>query len=173
MQIVDIPSEIGSLCNRIKRLIEYFPVIWRTWDFDSSTQYELLKYSIGRFQKYVKTNGHCVRTRRFDRDIKTMLHLLDTVNDEFEDQYDKQMNYVKTRHGVVDFKDLMIPNESNTHYRWHLFYYDKEGDIFEGEKLKAFRKDCVRVRDRYAKIKKEQHKMLFDLLHKRLPSMWD
>lgn len=173
VQVIDFPSEIGYFFRRVKRLIEFFPVIWSTYDFDSSMQYEFLRYTTQRFLKYVETKGHCVRTKRFDRDVKTIIYLLGRVNNDFGHNNDKHEEYLYKRYNIAKSEFKFVAIKDTDLLRWHNLYLTHNGDILSGEKLEAFRKEQSKMFHASRKQQQTEHKMLFDLLNKRLPHMWD
>lgn len=81
--------EIKGIPRRLKRLLEYIPVIWKNEDWDSIYIYDLLKYKLSRTKKAL-ANGilPSVNLENYLNDISECERLIDNItNDNYEEKY--------------------------------------------------------------------------------------
>ena len=79
-------TELRQFCNRVKRTIEFLPIIWKGFDFDYGYAIELFQYQLQRTAEYLNSNkASTVEAKRNAHRILTTVTLMDKVyNDEYD-----------------------------------------------------------------------------------------
>lgn len=100
----------------IKNLVKFFPVIWKTNDWDWRTIIDVQKFQLERLLKSIKEGNEIDETRiPKEKDIERCLEL---INNLIEDNYAERCGYDSERH-IMGFKPLpngnyeMVNNHPN------------------------------------------------------------
>lgn len=163
MQIIkdlflDILSFIKSYFFRIKRICEWIPVLWKTFDWDFDYSLEIFKYSLERLEKGLK-EGWAIHNKKHLKALKTCIFLLNRIIKD---------NYLMENIYCLDVSNnLPFAEEICGKFIW----------IAPGrgiEKLKILNnKEFLDYHILAEKQKKEDKKLLFSLLLKYGNSWWD
>lgn len=75
---------IKSYFNRVKRVIEFLPVIWKGFDFDYIYSIELFKYQLTRTAKFLESErAVCVYSKQTSMRIRIITELMEKVYDSY------------------------------------------------------------------------------------------
>ena len=74
-----------------KRLLEFTPIVWKSYDWDYQYSIDLFKFQLLRTAKYLEKYGHLENSKYNAQRIRTVCRLMDKVyNEEYQDEaYDK------------------------------------------------------------------------------------
>ena len=86
-KLIDFFSSIGYHVNRffqkIKRVIDFFPIIWNGFDFDYRYALELFEYQLNRTADFLESDkAYTVKAKQNARRIRTITELMRKVYDE-------------------------------------------------------------------------------------------
>ena len=79
--------------RRVKRTLEFIPIIWKGYDWDSYYAFELLKYQLNRTADHLESEKACTFSAKDNaKKIRTATRLLEKViNAEYSMEYLKAM----------------------------------------------------------------------------------
>jgi len=79
-------AELRQFYNRVKRTIEFLPIVWKGFDFDYGYAIELFQYQLQRTAEYLNSSkASTVEAKRNAHRILTAVTLMDKVyNDEYD-----------------------------------------------------------------------------------------
>ena len=100
--------KIKRLIYRVKRIIEFIPVIWNGFDFDYIYAIELFKKQLERIADNLETNPVGLSAPIKAQKIRTAIRLMDKVYDEdYAMEYvdDIELLYGKSKHEFVELDE--------------------------------------------------------------------
>ena len=68
--------------RRVKRVIDFLPLIWKGDDYDYYYSIELFRYQLERTADYIEERGHLTNADDVVKEIRTATTLLENVYDE-------------------------------------------------------------------------------------------
>lgn len=78
-----ISSNISWFFRRVKRVIEYIPIIWNGYDFDYRHALDLFHYQLSRTADFLESDrAYSVKANQNARRLRTILELMKKVYDE-------------------------------------------------------------------------------------------
>lgn len=82
--------------KRIKKTIQWLPVIWKQEDWDHYYILELLKYKLERMVKLWEKNKHYVGYENDVKWMKTCIRLIDKIDEDYTiEMYDEEVQINK------------------------------------------------------------------------------
>lgn len=155
--------------RKVKRVIDFLPIIWKGYDFDYHYAIELFKYQLERTANYLEGNSAVsVESKINAQRIRTVLRLMDKVyRDEYQMQY---IEDIQKMYGEETFTWIPVEDEKckdcYTYKITHANAVDEE-----------HQKEILRVREHmakfYAEKQKRAHKLLWDMIEHRIQWWWD
>lgn len=156
--------KVKRFFRRLKRLIEYIPVIWKTDDFDYGYSIQLFQHQLRRTADYIEKNGHLENSKVVALKIRTACDLLDAgyhgkyieeAEAEFERQYgESEVIFSETTEGNFDMQIWWPIAEDEDH--------NKEIQEYYSAAMGA------------AHIKSDRAKKLaWNYIHKNIDQWWD
>jgi len=118
---------------KIKRIIEWLPVLWRTEDYDHAYATEIWAYSLERLRDQMLA-GYGVITKTKLRKINTAINLLKRISRDHE-YTDKHFDDLVKQYGRLTVKCL-----DDDHKPWPKEGYNKLRDLYKLEE-KLFKQD--------------------------------
>lgn len=151
--------------QQIKRVIDFFPLIWNGFDFDYRYAIDLFKKQLERIAKDMETNGRLECSDVNAQKIRTAIRLMDKVYDE---EYGcEYQNKLKELYGerVLDwwFEDAGRGGDSS-YLRYEYEKWDNSEEI-----KKVERKLFLESKDK----QKKAHKLLWDFIEHNIQRWWD
>lgn len=151
--------------QQIKRVIDFFPLIWNGFDFDYRYAIDLFKKQLERIAKDMETNGRLECSDVNAQKIRTAIRLMDKVYDE---EYGcEYQNKLKELYGerVLDwwFEDAGRGDDSS-YLRYEYEKWDNSEEI-----KKVERKLFLESKDK----QKKAHKLLWDFIEHNIQKWWD
>jgi hypothetical protein len=78
-----IITNIRWFFRKIKRVIEFFPIVWNGYDFDYRHALDLFHYQLSRTANFMDSDrAYSVRAKQDARRLRTILELMKKVYDE-------------------------------------------------------------------------------------------
>ena len=74
-------KRINRFFNKIKRVIDFLPIIWNGEDFDYKYALELFQHQLKRTSKYIDSQGYHMGNQNTANRINTAVELIDKVYD--------------------------------------------------------------------------------------------
>ena len=163
--------KIKRLIYRVKRVIEFIPVIWKGYDFDYGSSIELFKYQLKRTAKYLESDkAYTVEAKANAAKIWTAVELMEKVYDEeYGTEY---IDIIEKLYGKThyDFVELEDKDENGDPY-----YTMKISNDFAVDETHQKVIDEVR-HQMFLKGKDKQkraHKLLWDYIEHNILNWWD
>jgi hypothetical protein len=158
--------------RRIKRIIEWLPVLWRTEDWDSSFTLDIWAYSLKRLKRGVLDEGHHVVTKTKVRNMQTAIGLLERLRDKHT-YADKHLEAFNKKWGEPNyyFKEV-----KGTKGKPGGPYYSMENSVTEGltpKQLKRYNKEFSEVFKLEDYHYNQDIDLLFKILKKHMRAWWD
>jgi hypothetical protein len=76
-------ATIKQFFRRVKRTLEFIPIIWRGYDFDYRYALELFSYQLNRLADHLESDkAYTVKAKSNARRLRTILELMNKVYDE-------------------------------------------------------------------------------------------
>jgi hypothetical protein len=163
---VGIMKKLNSLWRRIKRLVDYIPIIWKGYDFDYAYALELFLFQLERTANQIETNGHLVNSDWVVGRIRTAIKLANLgfnegysqeVHDRFEKDYGPSKIITNEYEDSEDLFEITI-------------WYEKAKFSQQNEQIH----EDLHEELAYAYIKEERaRELFFKILQKDLRTWWD
>lgn len=161
---------INRKIEKIKRVIQFIPHIWRSADWDYRYAVELFSYQLERTANYIEEKNRHTTALSDAKRIRTVVNLLKKVYDEeYAMEY---MDIVESRYGKTSFdfvKTGELDKKGEPYYemveRYENDYTDSELLIISEEKSSLFLE---------SKVKQERaHKLVWKLIEHNIRGWWD
>ena len=139
-----------KIFRKIKRIIDYIPVLWDNEDWDVSNLLNLIDYKVSRMAKYVRKNNYIIDEEiEFQEKFAKKLSLtIDKyLNSEkyfpmqwYDDKYNTTIDFIKTGENHEKYGELskMI----------HVFFDTKE-EVPEGHEFYRYMKKYIKRINKY------------------------
>lgn len=156
--------KVKRFFRRLKRLIEYIPVIWKTDDYDYNYSIQLFQYQLRRIANYIETSGHIENASQTVLQIRTAVDLIDKTygggyQDEAEEQFTRQYgecDVVFNDLGDDNFEiDFVWPSAMDADHNKEI------NDLHTAHMMSAYNKT---TRDK---------EVLWKYIHKHIDTWWD
>lgn len=165
-----IPYSIRRFFNRIKRLIDFIPIIWNGFDFDHYYAEELFFHQLKRTSDFLKSDkAYTCDSKMRAQKIDTAIELWKKVSDEeYGCEYQKK---VADKYGDdaldINFKETdTISSSGETLYEMNFKYENWDNrDEIEQAKRKWFNESQEK--------QERAHKLLWDYVEHHIRSWWD
>ena len=146
---------IGQLIYKIKRIIDFIPILWKSHDFDYVYSIDLFKYQLERTAKHIELHGVTEDKKHTINRIKTAIRLLDKVyNEEYVNDY---LDVIESKYGKGAFK--LTPSENNT-YKIEI----------ESEEIK---KEIYQLTLNSLAKQNKAHRILWNFIEWNIRNWWD
>lgn len=129
--------------RKLKRLVEWLPVIWRGDDYDYNFAINAFKYQLERTAKYIEKNGHLENGKQVVLQIRTATELIDKVyNDGYLDEAEAQFGRQYGTSEIV-FTDYDGDN-FEINIQWHsalnFEHNDEINEFYKAHMMHAYNK---------------------------------
>jgi hypothetical protein len=163
--------KIKRLIYRVKRVIEFIPIIWKGYDFDYHSSIELFKYQLKRTAEYLESDkAQTLEAKTNAAKIWTAVELMEKVYDE--------------EYGT-EYIDIIEKLYGKTHYEFvELDEKDENGDPYYTMKIsnelavdEQHQKEIDEVRHQMFLMgmdkQKRAHKLLWSYIEHNILKWWD
>jgi hypothetical protein len=159
-------KHIRNFIYKVKRVIDFLPIVWNGHDFDSYYAIELFKHQLERTaDMFDSRDAYAESSKMNAQKIRTAIRLMDKVyNDEYVYEYSKLVDSV---YGETLIDTIPIEGSKNRRYWMRNEHalddeHQKEIDSF---KLEMF----VRCYEK----QKRAHKLLWNFIEHNIQRWWD
>ena len=158
-----------NLKNGIVNLFVYFPVIFKTREYDFSFIYILLQFKLKQTRTYLEKTNYISDIEIVSKQIRICENLIERLLSNNYNGFLQQRH--KEKFGDLNFDVLFIPNnKDNTNSPNMKFIYtkcttDEEVELADNEQSEIFKLDV----DAYDRDKK----LLFKMLYKYISNWWE
>lgn len=155
---------------RIKRVIDFLPIIWKGFDFDYNYAIDLFQFQLKRTADYIDKKGNAINNKDIAAKIRTAIRLIDKVYDEdytmeYYDHLEKL--YGKTRHEFVELEE----KDGNGDPLYEMKIWN---ELAVDEK---HQKEIDEIRHQMFLVGKDKqkraHKLLWDFIEHNIEQWWD
>lgn len=157
--------------NQIKRVFDFLPIIWNSYDFDYRYSIDIFKKSLERQADYMESNNsHTLNSKQTASRIRTAIKLMEKVyEDEYSTAYldDLQEMYGKS---FFNFKPTdQVDENGDPYYTIEITYENAKDDNHNKEINEMSNKMMLKANDK----QKRAHKLLWDFIEHNIQNFWD
>jgi hypothetical protein len=155
--------------RKVKRVIDFLPIIWKGYDFDYHYAIELFRYQLERMANFFESNGaYSVESKANAQRIRTVLKLMDKVYDE--EYAMEHVDLIQALYGEEKFESVSLDREDcKGCYTYRLTHANAVDEQHQ--------KEILQVRQQMAKLsyqkQKRAHKLLWQMIEHRIQWWWD
>lgn len=169
--LLDLRTHSIVFYENIKRVIKYLPVIWkhRNWDYGYIFRFQQKLHE--DLYDGIYTNGHHLSSRKDKRTLKTIINLYKRL---YEDNYAKwQYDYYNEKYGPnkMTFEPI-AGSEDKPHGPYSRLRFSRDERITPEQK-KLYNRDIKRFAEMEVMLRKQDLKMLGELLGRHSKKFWD
>jgi hypothetical protein len=158
--------EIKHLYNRIVRVIEFIPVIWNTYDFDSQSVLDMMYFQLSRIEKFFSSDkAYSVDSQYNAKRINTFLKLLKKVKEE--EYLDEVWEKCEKKYGKEATEFILEPSVERPEEKVLKIGYE---NLPEKEKIK---KDLDFWNEEAQRKQTKAYNLMWKILKKDLENWWD
>ena len=155
-----------SILSKIKRTIDFIPIIWKGYDFDYRFAVDLFEYQLSRTANFLESDSaYSLESKQNAKRLKMILRLLDKVyNEDYVFEYTDQL---KQEYGTMQME--WDPNDDAT-YTLKGFKWSKAVDDSHNESINKVYKILLEK----GLFKQERaHQLLWKLIEHNIRKFWD
>ena len=106
-------QRIKQFFGKVKRLIDWIPLIWNTSDYDYGYSIEIFRYQLERTADYIEKRGHLERGEFVVSQIRTAIDLIDKSYlggyvEQAEKEFARQYGECETLFGDEDSFEMTL-----------------------------------------------------------------
>lgn len=130
--------KVKNFLRKLRRFIEWVPVIWNTDDYDYGYSIDVFKYQLNRTSDYIESSGHLENGDRIVSQIRTATDLIDNTYlggyvEQAEEEFTRQYGECEIQFNDYDeenfemimlwpsAKDAEHNDQINEFYHAHMF----------------------------------------------------
>lgn len=151
---------------KIKRVVDFIPIIWNGFDFDYHYSLELFKKQLERQAKFFESGkSYSSRAKQDASRIRTAIQLMDKV---YEDEYEMEwMDKIKERFGddVLDWESEDTGRGDGSSYL--KYKYEKWNNV---EEIKVVKMTLVKIS---GEKQKKAEELLWKFIGHNIKHWWD
>lgn len=158
--------------RQIKRVIDFFPLIWNGYDFDYSYALELFKKQLERQAKFMESDRAMALSAKTNaQKIRTAIRLMDKV---YDDEYGMEyMDNIEKLYGKtwMDFVNFGEVSKRTGEELYEMKVWNENAvDEQHQKEIDEVRKQMMLLsRDK----QKRAHKLLWDFIEHNIQRWWD
>lgn len=161
---------IKRLFYRIKRVIDFIPIIWKGFDWDYNYAIDLFKFQLERTAGYIYEKGNAINNKDTAAKIRTAVRLMSKVyNEDYTiEHYDElEKLYGKSHFAFIELEDK--DEKGDPYYEmktWNELAVDEK---HQKEIDEVRRQMFLKGKDK----QKRAHKILWDFIEHNIQNWWD
>ena len=163
--------KIKRLIYRVKRVIEFIPVIWKGYDFDYHSSIELFKYQLKRTAEYLESDkAKTLEAKTNATKIWTAVELMEKVYDE--DYAVEYFDIIRKKYGKSNFSFVETGEFDKKGDPYYTMEESYENNYTEAElQLISDEKTALHFKGRAKQ--KRAHKLLWSFIEHNILNWWD
>ena len=163
--------KIKSLLYRVKRLIEFIPVIWNGFDFDYSSSIELFKYQLKRTAKFLESDkAYSLDAKMYAAKIRTAIELMDKVYEE--DYALEYFDIIEKKYGKSNMDFIESGEFDKKGEPYYTMKESFENNYTEAE-LSLIKDEKHNLHIECRAKQKKAHKLLWNYIEHNIQNWWD
>ena len=157
--IMDLPHKIKRGLDRIKRFIDYAPLIWEDEDWDYHYLITLMHFKLNRMQKEISESGRLLHAEKYAKQIRVAMRHMEKafIEDKISEEYSDDLSRWWNLRERIELPDGYVQ-----------MHWDEESEEY---------KKLSKVLDRHRKRYEENYKYHFNefvrLFRRNLEKWWD
>ena len=167
-KIRDLFRPVTGFFYKIKRVINYLPIIWKGYDWDYHYSLDLFKYQLERTADYLESDkALTLDAKKHAMRIRTTIKLMERVYDDYYSV--EYIDEMIEKYGKINYEFEKINNKDTYELK---IYYGEKGQYTE-EEQKIIREEESRLFLLSLEKQKKAERILWDLIHNNIRSWWD
>jgi len=163
--------KIKRLIYRVKRVIEFIPVIWKGFDFDYGSSIELFKYQLKRTAEYLESDkAWSLESKTNAAKIWTAVELMEKVyNEDYALEY---FDIIEKKYGKsnIDFVETGEFDKKGDPYYTIVDSYENN---YTEEELSLIKDEKHSLHFECRTKQKKAHKLLWNYIEHNIQNWWD
>lgn len=154
---------------QIKRLIEWFPIIWKSYDFDYRYALDIFAFQLERQAEFMSSDrAHTVEAKYNAQRIRLAIRLMKKVYDEdYACEYQHKLIELYGKE-AMDFK--FVPTERNDGSSYLKCNYELTETE---ERINEINEMRQKLFDESQKKQEKAHKLLWKIVEQNIRGWWD
>lgn len=158
--------------KQIKRIIDYFPIIWNGYDFDYSYSLQLFKYQLQRTANFMESDKAMMQgAKNTANRIRTAIKLIENVyeNDTYKFEY---MDTMERLYGKLNHEFVLVDEKSSDGQNLYEMksWYENGVDEKHQEAIKRV-EEQLRI---YSKMRHDKAtRILWKFIAHNIQNWWD
>lgn len=153
---------IIQLLKRVKRVLEYIPIIWKTHDWDHSYSLQIYAYSLKRLKRCIE-NGYGLDRNKYAKRLQVVINLIERMEDS-EKTMEHRYELLDKEFGESDIQ--MESSEDNFG-----FFTMKENN--PRRNTEEYKKRLNQYLLEARRLNEKDHRLLSKYLFKYSKQFWD
>ena len=158
--------------RQIKRVIDFFPLIWNGFDFDYKYSIDLFKHQLNRTAKELESDrANTLSSKTNAQKIRTAIRLMDKV---YDDEYGMEyMDTIEKLYGKTHY-DFVNLGEVSKHTGEELYELKlRNENAVDEEHQKEINEVKKQMMLHSIDKQKRAHKLLWDFIEHNIQRWWD
>ena len=163
--------KIKRLIHRVKRVIEFIPVIWKGYDFDYHSSIELFKYQLKRTAEYLESDkAYSLDAKVYAAKIRTAIELMDKVYRE--DYALEYFDIIEKKYGKSNFNFVETGEFDKKGDPYYTMEESYENNYTE-EELSLIKDEKHNLHFECRAKQKRAHRLLWSYIEHNILKWWD
>ena len=162
--------KIARFLNKVKRTIQFIPIIWKGADWDYRYAVDLFTYQLSRTADYIEKRNNHIGALSSVKRIRTSVDLLEKVYDEeYGTEY---IDVIKEKYGPSNFEFIETGEKDEQGEPYYEMFESYEKDYTDSELL-------IIAEDKRSEFinsgikQRRAHKVAWDLIEHNIQRWWD
>ena len=158
--------KIKLFFEKIKRVIDFLPIIWKGYDFDYRYSIDLFEYQLSRTAKFLESDdAYSVESKQNAERLKMIIRLMKKVYDE--DYVFEGVDQLTKEYGTMELEWEPCDNKT---YQLKGFRWEKAVDDAHNESINLIYSKLIKQ----GQAKHERaHELLWKLVAHNIRKFWD
>lgn len=157
--------------RRVRRVLDFLPIIWNSYEFDYRYSIDIFKKSLERQADFLESDkAYTLDAKRNASRIRTAIRLMDKV---YEDEYSTEyLDELHDKYGKSFFNFVPTDNvdeNGDPYYTLEVTYENARDDDHNKEINEISRQMMLKSNDK----QKRAHKLLWDFVEHNIQHWWD
>ena len=157
--------------RRVRRVLDFLPIIWNSYEFDYRYSIDIFKKSLERQADFLESDkAYTLDAKRNASRIRTAIRLMDKV---YEDEYSTEyLDELHDKYGKSFFNFVPTDNvdeNGDPYYTLEVTYENARDDDHNKEINEISRQMMLKANDK----QKRAHKLLWDFVEHNIQHWWD
>jgi len=163
--------KIKRLIYRVKRVIEFIPIIWKGYDFDYHSSIEIFKYQLKRTAEYLESDkAQTLEAKTNAAKIWTAIELMEKVyNEDYAMEY---FDIIEKKYGKSNFNFVETGEFDKKGDPYYTMEESYENSYTEAD-LQSISEEKTALHLESRAKQKRAHKLLWSYIEHSILKWWD